>query len=146
MRFKKNVSYTIDQSDFELFTSQLPTIQESLHHENLKFLRQSLDVMENLLQKIKDRRRNKTRIEKGTDIVTYLGFISMLSVFLFAMYKIGLCDLCSKLLPKNRCIKLFCIRTNVNATPVVHYSSVASAPEHVMSDTIIVPKTIRLRT
>ncbi|XP_043461560.1 uncharacterized protein LOC122498077 [Leptopilina heterotoma] len=145
--YKKNISYTIDQSDFELLTSQLPTVQDSLHHENLKFLRQNLDLMENSLQKIKNRRRNKTWIEKGTDFITYLGYTSLLIVFLFTMYKIGFCELLSKLIPKNLCIKLFCVNANVNATPVVHYASVASAPEQVMTnDPVIVSKSVRLRT
>ena len=46
IKLKKNISYTIDQSEFELLNLQLPIVQESLYHENLNALKQSLDTMQ----------------------------------------------------------------------------------------------------
>ena len=143
---KKNISYSIDKSDFELLGPQLPLVHESLHHENLKTLQQNLKLMETSLQTIKNRRRTKTWLEKGSDALTYLGYISIGIITTYIMYKIGLFSLISKCIRKTLCIKLFCVNTNINATSVVHYAAVATAPTLEDGNVTIIPKTIRLRT
>lgn len=146
IKFKKNISYTIDQSEFELLNPQLPIVQESLHHENFNALRQSLDTMETSLQKIKNLRRNKTWIETGTDVLTYLGYASIGITTTYILYKLGFLALLAKLIPKKLCIRLFCVKTNVSTTPAVHYTAVATAPTLQNDDVSVVQKTVRLRT
>ena len=142
----KNISDSIDKSDFELLGPQLSLVHESLHHENLKTLQQNLELMETSLQTIKNRRRTKICLEKESDALIYLGYISIGIITTYIMYKIGLFSLISKCIPKTLFIKLFCVNINVNATPVVLYAAVATAPTPEDDNVTIIPKTVRLRT
>ncbi|XP_051170402.1 uncharacterized protein LOC127287486 [Leptopilina boulardi] len=154
--FKKNVTYKLSIEDINLLSSQLPLIQESLRHENFKELRQSLNNMENSLKAIKSNRRTRTWIETSTDILTYLGYLSLCIISVYSLYKIGLFDCIRKSLPRNFCIKLFCVSTTVTSTPTVQYTPVATAPiEHFDTslnnvasnkDVVVVQKRIKLRT
>ncbi|XP_051167384.1 uncharacterized protein LOC127285425 [Leptopilina boulardi] len=153
--FRKNVTYKLNADDISLLSNQLPLIQESLRHENFKELRQSLNVMETSLQSIKSNRRTKTWIETSTDILTYLGYISLGVISLYSLYKIGFFDWLRQMIPKNLCIKLFCISTTVTATPTVNYTPVATAPvdpsnailynRNIDDDIIVLPKRVRVR-
>lgn len=102
--------------------------------------------METSLQKIKNLRRNKTWIETGTDILTYLGYASIGITTTYILYKLGFFALLAKLIPKKLCIRLFCVKTNVTTTPAVHYTAVATAPTLQNDDVSVVQKTVRLRT
>lgn len=115
--FRRNISFSISENDLELLHGQVPVIQESIHRERLSSLKRSLDVMETSIQNIKYARRNKTWLEKGTDLLTYLGYGSLIFVTLYILSKTGLLKLLNSLIPKNFCINLFCIKNNINNTP-----------------------------
>ncbi|XP_043479473.1 uncharacterized protein LOC122509439 [Leptopilina heterotoma] len=145
IKFKKNLSFSISQTDLDLLSHQLPIIQESIHREKFNSLKRSIDTMEVSIQSIKNIRRTKSWVEKSTDILTYLGYTSLAAVTMYLLYKSGICKLFSKLLPKNLCINLLCVKNNVTTTPTVHYTSAPTAPLQLDEHLKIVPQKIRFR-
>ena len=144
--YKKNVSYKLNAEDINLLGPQLPLIQESRNHENFKELRQSLDDMQTSLQTIKSRRRTRSWIVTSTDVLTYLGYAALIIVTLYMFYKTGFFDWLRRLIPKNLCIRLFCVFNNVTTTHTVHYTAVATAPP-ICQDAIVCstdPSSIKL--
>lgn len=112
--------------------------------------------MEISLKNIKANRRTRTWIETSTDILTYLGYVSLCIISVYSFYKIGFFDWIRRLIPRNLCIKLFCVLTSVTTTPTVHYTPVATAPienynpplTYVTGDreVNVVPKRVKIRT
>lgn len=145
IKFKKNISFTINKSDLDLLDSQLPLIQETLHRDNLNSLKRSIDTMEESIKGIKNNRRTKTWVETGSDILTYLGYSSLTLVTIYVLYKIGIFKLCTLCIPKQLCIDIFCVKTNVNTTPIVRYATAPSESVHQDENIRILPQIIKLK-
>lgn len=83
--------------------------------------------METSLRAIKSSRRTRLWIETSTDILKYVGYISLGIITIYSFYKIGVFNWIKRLMPGNLCIKLFCVFTTVNTTPTAYYTLVATA-------------------
>ena len=148
--YKKNVSLPFEAAELELLNDNLPTIRESLTPVKISEFRTTLDNIEATIRTIRNDRRTHSWRETTSDILRYMGYISIGIITAYVTYKIGVFKCISKLIPTNLCINLFCVKTTVNATPQVHVTPTADPivqAEYVaIPETEIVrPRTLRLK-
>ena len=72
------------------------------------------------MRTIRNDRRTHSWRETASDILRYIGYIPIDMITAYLTYKIGVFKCICKLIPKNLCINLFCVKATVNATPQVH--------------------------
>ena len=147
--YKKNVSMPFQETELELLKDSLPSIQETLTHARINEFKTTLRDIESSMKTVRDDRRRHSWVETGHDVLRYIGYTAIGIIVVYLSYKIGLFKCISKLMPKNLCIKLFCMKTTVNATPqtyVVPVAPVTQSERLLIEETEIVrPRNLRLK-
>ena len=148
--YKKNVSLSFEAAELELLNDNHPAKRESLTPVKINEFRTTLDNIEATMRTNRNDRRTYSWRETASDFLRYIGYISIGIITAYVTYKIGVFKCISKLIPKNLCMNLFCVKTTVNATPQIHVTPTANPivqTEYVaIPETEIVrPRTLRLK-
>lgn len=121
-------------------------MQREVHPANLKEFSQTLDNIENAMNRVESDRRTKSWIEKTADSLSYVGYISTALIIIIILYKCGVLELVIKCFPKKLC--LFCVKTKVLNSPNIQYTLTPAAPAY-SDENINIPvtstKSIRIR-
>lgn len=111
--YRKNITIPFSESDLNLLRNEFLPLKGQLNDQELKLAGKSLDEIETVLNKVQSIRRSHSWKEKSTDILSYLGYTSLILVSVFALYKCGVCELIRKCLP-NLCINFCCTTNKIN--------------------------------
>ena len=71
------------------------------------------------LQVIQTDRRTLTWVERGSEILRYLGYIAVGIISLYLGYCTGIFKCMFEAMPKTICLRLFCVKAVVNTAPNV---------------------------
>lgn len=120
----------------------------------------SLETINNQLSELQNRKRILTATEVTINVLKYLGYISIVIVTIYFLYKVDVFRCMNNLLPKSICVKLFCHETTIRNTaePRINYSPSTeivyetdnqrgqSSPQDSREDIIRPPKLVRFGT
>ncbi|XP_076633181.1 uncharacterized protein LOC143347671 [Colletes latitarsis] len=125
--YAMHINFT--ESDMQMLKEYIP--QAPRVTPNFNSYRQTLDSMNSQLNDIKIQRRILTTAEIAYNIFKIAGWISLGLIIFYVLYKTGLFNLLSKLIPKTFCLKICCNEVNVNNRGGVqntHSDPTATAP------------------
>lgn len=128
IKYVKNMTLPFKADQLDTIKDKLLPLQREVHPTILKQFSQTLDNIENAMNKVKLDRRTKSWIEKTVDSLTYIGYVSSVIITLIILYKFGALDLIIKCFPKKICF--FCVKTKVSNNPPVQYSTSPIAPSY----------------
>ena len=76
IKYNKSIITPFNVNDFDLLESSLLPLQHSIDPIDLKSFGQSLDDLQNMLEKVKRNHRSHTWMETSSTVLTYLGYTS----------------------------------------------------------------------
>ena len=117
VHLNKTIVIPFDATELDLIEDKMIPLQKAIKPSDLKRLGQSLDDIENSLDKVKRAHRTQTWSEKATETLSYLGYISIVITTIFILYKCGICNIVKNCLP-NVCLNLLCVNNNVNNSAI----------------------------
>lgn len=117
--YRKNVTIPFSESDLNLVRDEFLPLKGQLNDQELKLAGKSLDEIETVLNKVQSIRRSHSWKEKATDILSYLGYTSLILMSVFALYKCGVCEIIRKCLPNLR-LNFCCTTNKINNEIIPH--------------------------
>lgn len=111
-----NVTYELDFDikELEMLKGILVQLPLQLENDELLRARLSLDVTENMLNKISSHRRMHTWTEKLLEWLRYLGYSAITLIAFYLLYKCRIIVLVKSCIPSKICCFFLCVKTKVN--------------------------------
>ena len=139
VHLNKTIVIPFDTTELDLIEDKMLPLQKAIKPTGLERLEQSLDDIENALDKVKKAHRMQTWSGKATETLSYLGYISIAITRILVLYKCGICNIIKNCLP-NVYLNLLCVNNNVNYSIIPQVVSyVPQAPPLSVEENLNVP-------
>lgn len=105
--YGKNISLRIPEEDLNLISERLIPLQHQITPDELRGLDHNIDDIQATIDSIKSVHRTHTWAENTVSTLTYLGYISLGLIGVWALNKLGILNCIGKCAPK-LCLKICC--------------------------------------